>query len=156
VASSHVISPNCKEQAYDTEGKSYLDACAGVHVVSIGHAVPEIVETIADQASKVSFTYGRFLTQPQIDLADNIASRTPEGLTRVFFISGGSEATRAGKAGTATRLALCPCLDAPPGGKITGHTSRIFLTSRRRSLIIAPIARSKAPARYNAPMNWSA
>jgi adenosylmethionine-8-amino-7-oxononanoate aminotransferase len=78
---------------YDTDGKEYLDACAGVHVVSIGHAVPEIVESMLDQASKVAFTYGRFLTQPQIDLADNIASRTPEGLSRVFFISGGSEAT---------------------------------------------------------------
>jgi adenosylmethionine-8-amino-7-oxononanoate aminotransferase len=78
---------------YDETGREFIDACAGVHVVSIGHAVPEIVEAMADQASKVSFTYGRFVTQPQIDLADNIAARTPEGLSRVFFISGGSEAT---------------------------------------------------------------
>lgn len=80
---------------YDTEGREYIDACAGVHVVSIGHAVPEIVEAMADQASRVSFTYGRFLTQPQIDLADNIVAQTPAGLNRVFFISGGSEATEA-------------------------------------------------------------
>lgn len=78
---------------YDSDGRAYLDACAGVHVVSIGHAVPAIVEAMAEQASKVSFTYGRFLTEPQIDLADNIAARTPAGLNRVFFISGGSEAT---------------------------------------------------------------
>jgi adenosylmethionine-8-amino-7-oxononanoate aminotransferase len=78
---------------YDSQGTQYIDGCAGVHVVSIGHAVPEIVEAMCEQASKVSFTYGRFITQPQIDLADNIASRTPAGLSRVFFISGGSEAT---------------------------------------------------------------
>ena len=78
---------------YDTDGRRYLDACAGVHVVSIGHGVPEIAEAMREQASKVSFTYSRFLTQPQIDLAERIAGITPGDLSRVFFISGGSEAT---------------------------------------------------------------
>ncbi len=78
---------------FDTEGKRYLDACAGVHVVSIGHGVKEIAEAMAEQAEKVCFTYARFLTQPQIDLADKIASLAPEDLNRVFFVSGGSEAT---------------------------------------------------------------
>ena len=77
----------------DTEGKCYLDACAGVHVVSIGHGVEEVIEAMTEQAKKVCFTYARFLTQPQIDLADKIAAITPEGLSRVFFVSGGSEAT---------------------------------------------------------------
>ncbi|MBV7328156.1 aminotransferase class III-fold pyridoxal phosphate-dependent enzyme [Chloroflexi bacterium TSY] len=80
---------------FDTDGNRYLDACAGVHVVSIGHGVGEIVETMADQASKVTFAYGRFVSQPQIDLANKIVALAPEGLTRVFFISGGSEATEA-------------------------------------------------------------
>lgn len=78
---------------FDDEGRAYLDACAGVHVVSIGHGVPEIAAAMAAQASKVSFTYSRFITQPQIDLADRIASMAPGDLNRVFFISGGSEAT---------------------------------------------------------------
>jgi adenosylmethionine-8-amino-7-oxononanoate aminotransferase len=80
---------------YDTDGSRYLDACAGVHVVSIGHGVGEIVEAMCEQAAKVAFAYGRFVSQPQIDLADKIAAMTPEGLTRVFFVSGGSEATEA-------------------------------------------------------------
>ncbi|MYF72014.1 MAG: aminotransferase class III-fold pyridoxal phosphate-dependent enzyme [Gemmatimonadetes bacterium] len=62
---------------FDMEGKRYLDACAGVHVVSIGHGVKEIAEVMAEQAEKVCFTYARFLTQPQIDLADRIADFTP-------------------------------------------------------------------------------
>lgn len=78
---------------YDTEGNRYLDACAGVHVVSIGHGVPEIADAMHEQASKVGFTYSRFISQPQIDLADKIAAITPGDLSRVFFISGGSEAT---------------------------------------------------------------
>ena len=78
---------------YDTEGKRYLDACAGVHVVSIGHGVKEVVEAMAEQASKVCFTYSRFINQSQIDLADKINTLTPEGVNKAFFISGGSEAT---------------------------------------------------------------
>jgi adenosylmethionine-8-amino-7-oxononanoate aminotransferase len=78
---------------YDEEGQKWLDACAGVHVVSIGHGVPEIAAAMEAQARKVCFTYARFLTQPQIDLAERIATMTPGDLNRVFFVSGGSEAT---------------------------------------------------------------
>ncbi len=78
---------------YDEGGQAWLDACAGVHVVSIGHAVPEIVAAMEAQARKVCFTYARFLTQPQIDLAERIAALAPGDLNRVFFVSGGSEAT---------------------------------------------------------------
>ena len=80
---------------FDTEGKRYLDAAAGVHVVSIGHGVKEVVDAMQEQASKVCFTYGRFLTQAQADLAEKITELTPEGLSRVFYVSGGSEATEA-------------------------------------------------------------
>ena len=41
---------------FDTEGNRYLDACAGVHVVSIGHGIKEIAEVMAEQAEKVCFT----------------------------------------------------------------------------------------------------
>ena len=81
---------------YAADGRAYLDACAGVHVVSIGHGVPEITVAMQEQADKVCFTYARFLTQPQIDLADKLASIAPGDLNRVFFVSGGSEATEAG------------------------------------------------------------
>jgi adenosylmethionine-8-amino-7-oxononanoate aminotransferase len=49
---------------FDTDGNRYIDACAGVHVVSIGHGVKEIVDAMSEQASKVCFTYGNFLSQP--------------------------------------------------------------------------------------------
>lgn len=34
-----------------------LDACAGVHVVSIGHGVEEVAEAMAEQAKQVCFAY---------------------------------------------------------------------------------------------------
>ena len=42
---------------YDTDGRTYLDACAGVHVVSIGHGVEEVAEAMAEQAKQVCFAY---------------------------------------------------------------------------------------------------
>lgn len=78
---------------YDMDGRTYLDACAGVHVVSIGHGVEEIAEAMAEQAKQVCFAYGQFISQPQIDLAEKIAGMAPKDLNRVFFVSGGSEAT---------------------------------------------------------------
>lgn len=89
----HKISHGQGVYLFDSDGKRYLDACGGVHVVSIGHAVGEVVEAMLEQASKVAFTYSHFLSDAQIDLANKIVELTPEGLSRVFFISGGSEAT---------------------------------------------------------------
>ncbi len=80
---------------FDTEGRKYLDACAGVHVVSIGHGVARIAEAMKKQAEKICFPYGRFLSEPQIDLAGQVARMAPGDLSRVFFVSGGSEATEA-------------------------------------------------------------
>jgi len=78
---------------FDSEGRPYLDACAGVHVVSIGHGVEEVTRAMTEQAEKVCFTYSHFLSDSQIDLAAKITSMAPAGLDRAFFISGGSEAT---------------------------------------------------------------
>ena len=78
---------------YDVDGNRYLDACAGVHVVSIGHGVPEVIAAMREQASKICFAYSRFVSDAQLDLADKIVGITPPGLDRVFFVSGGSEAT---------------------------------------------------------------
>ena len=64
---------------YDTEGKCYLDAIAGTHVVSIGHGVEEVADAIAAQARKLSFVNkGQFTTQVQEELA-NAQSRVKAG-----------------------------------------------------------------------------
>ena len=78
---------------FDVDGKRYMDACGGVHVVSIGHGVKEIADAMSEQARQVTFAYGRFVSEPQRELAHKIADMAPEGLSRVFFSSGGSEAT---------------------------------------------------------------
>ena len=106
---------------YGDDGRAWLDACAGVHVVNIGHGVPEIAEAMEAQARKVAFTYSRFLTEPQVDLADRIAAMTPGDLNRVFFVSGGSEATE-----SAMKIARKYHLE-------TGHPGKHRVVSRWQS-----------------------
>lgn len=78
---------------YDQEGNRYIDGSGGAVVVSIGHGVHEVREAMLEQAGQIAFTHGsQFTTQAAIDLADRLAGISPEGLNRVYFLSGGSEA----------------------------------------------------------------
>jgi adenosylmethionine-8-amino-7-oxononanoate aminotransferase len=53
------------------------------------------------QAQRISFSHGsQFTSQAAIDLASKLARFSPEGLTRVYYLSGGSEAVE-----TAVKLA---------------------------------------------------
>ena len=78
---------------YDRDGKRYIDAAAGAGNVAIGHGVPEIVDAMKTQAEHVCYVYGRhFTTDSHIELARKVLDWAPEGMAKVFFVSGGSEA----------------------------------------------------------------
>ena len=86
---------------YDSTGKRYIDGSAGAAVVGIGHGVKEITEAMVRQAEKISFAHGsHFTSEASIELASRLIRLAPEGLTRVYFLSGGSEAVE-----TAVKLA---------------------------------------------------
>jgi adenosylmethionine-8-amino-7-oxononanoate aminotransferase len=78
---------------FDTRGNRYLDALSGLFVVQVGHGRRELAEAAARQAETLAFFplwgYGH---PAAIGLADKIVSLAPEGIERVFFTSGGSEA----------------------------------------------------------------
>jgi adenosylmethionine-8-amino-7-oxononanoate aminotransferase len=79
---------------WDADGRRYLDGIGGIHVVSIGHGVAEVGEAMARQASRVAFAFNtHFTTEPQERLAERVVAMAPPGLTRAYFVSGGSEAT---------------------------------------------------------------
>ncbi|MFO7544241.1 MAG: aspartate aminotransferase family protein [Trueperaceae bacterium] len=80
----------------DTDGKRYLDGCSGAVVCSIGHGDERILRAMADQASRVAFAYRtQFESQPAVELAHALVGRLSQGLARVFYVSGGSEAVEA-------------------------------------------------------------
>ena len=79
---------------WDTTGKRYIDACGGALVASIGYGVPEIVEAMTAQLRRTAFAHGsQFTSEVAEQLAQHVAALTPGDLNRVYFLSGGSEAT---------------------------------------------------------------
>ncbi len=70
-----------------------INGSGGAAVVIIGHGVREIREAMLRQAEKISFTHGtHFTSEAAMNLAHKLVSLAPDGLNRVYFISGGSEA----------------------------------------------------------------
>jgi len=81
---------------YDSTGKRYLDASGGAAVSCLGHDHPAVREAIKRQVDQLSFAHtGFFTNQPQELLADELIAHAPGGLSRVWFVTGGSEATEA-------------------------------------------------------------
>lgn len=78
---------------WDTSGKRYIDGSSGAMVSNIGHSNPAVLAAMRAQMEKSTFGYRlHFQTEPSEALAEKITELTPEGLDRVFFVSGGSEA----------------------------------------------------------------
>lgn len=81
---------------YDTNGKQYFDGSGGAAVSCLGHGDPEIIEAVQNQLSDLAFAHtGFFTSEPAEQLADLLIKHAPGDLDRVYFVSGGSEATEA-------------------------------------------------------------
>ena len=81
----------------DVDGNVFLDCAAGIAVNSTGHAHPDIVKAITDQAQKFLHMSGTdFYYEPQVRLAEELAAIVPiQGGVRSFFGNSGSEANEA-------------------------------------------------------------
>lgn len=78
---------------WDTSGKRYLDAMAGIYAVQVGHGRRELAEAAAQQASKLAFyPIWTHTHPPAAQLAKRIAGLAPGDLDLVFFTTGGGEA----------------------------------------------------------------
>ena len=76
----------------DEDGRSYLDACGGAMVMSLGHCHPRLVEVVQRQVAELSFTYRfSFRNGPMLELAEELRSVSPLADTWCFFNSSGSE-----------------------------------------------------------------
>jgi 4-aminobutyrate aminotransferase len=79
----------------DGEGKRYLDFWGGILTTLSGHAVPEIVEAIREQAGRMLHSSTLYLIRPMIELAEKIAGLSGIPDAKVFFTTSGTEATDA-------------------------------------------------------------
>jgi len=78
----------------DASGKELLDAFAGLWCVNIGYGHESVVEVAAAQMRELPYATGYFGfgSEPAIRLAARLAELAPDGLTRVYFSQGGSDA----------------------------------------------------------------
>jgi adenosylmethionine-8-amino-7-oxononanoate aminotransferase len=78
---------------WDEHGKRYLDGLSALFCVNAGHGRAELGEAAAEQAKELGFFTNWSYAHPRsIELAARVAGLAPEGMDRVFFTSGGSEA----------------------------------------------------------------
>jgi predicted acetylornithine/succinylornithine family transaminase len=75
---------------YDIEGNAYLDFAAGIAVNALGHADPEWVAAVSQQAARLTHVSNLYHTVPQVELAERLVENS--FADRVFFNNSGSEA----------------------------------------------------------------
>lgn len=78
---------------WDTEGKRYLDALAGIAVNGLGHAHPRLVAAISEQAGRLIHVSNVYGIAEQSRLADRLCEVS--GMDKVFVCNSGCEANEA-------------------------------------------------------------
>jgi len=110
---------------FSADGRKFLDAAGQASVVSIGHGVPEIGRAMAEQSSQLAFAHtSQFHSVPAEKLGARLLALAPPNFQkggRVYFTSGGSEATE-----TAIKLVRQYHLEK-------GQPARYRILSRRQS-----------------------
>jgi hypothetical protein len=82
---------------FDTKGNRYIDALSSLFCAQIGYSYgEEMAAAAAAQLTTLAFNTNWATAHPaSIELAERLAGLAPEGMTRVFFTSGGSESVEA-------------------------------------------------------------
>jgi adenosylmethionine-8-amino-7-oxononanoate aminotransferase len=78
----------------DADGNRYLDAMSGGSMAAtLGHGRADLAAAAREQAERLSFVHNERLTNPaQERLAKELVEVAPEGMTRVRFVTSGSDA----------------------------------------------------------------
>jgi adenosylmethionine-8-amino-7-oxononanoate aminotransferase len=80
----------------DADGREYIDASGGAAVSCLGHGHPDVARAMHAQIDQLAFAHTRFFSTPVAEeLAEVLVAGAPPGMSRVYFVSGGSEAVEA-------------------------------------------------------------
>ena len=80
-------------RVWDTAGKCYLDALAGIAVNTLGHGHPKLVPALQDQVAKMMHSCNYYHIPDQENLARKLVEMS--GMENVFFCNSGLEANEA-------------------------------------------------------------
>ena len=76
----------------DAEGKRWMDTTSSLWLVNVGHGRREIADAVHQQMTSISFSPGGTVTPATAKLSGRVAGLAPDKNSRVYFVSGGSEA----------------------------------------------------------------
>ncbi len=132
---------------FDVDGNEYYDLSSGMMCLVLGHAHPELVDTIKDMAGRFVHQSSWYSNPWAIELAELIASTLPGELDVVNFAVTGSEANE-----IAMRMALgatggfdiCSVVRGLHGGSLAAEAVTSVGGARKRGL--GPLS---IPARSN-------
>ena len=80
---------------YDDQGKSYIDFSSQLMCSNLGHKNKAIIEAIKKQAEKLPYIAPGFANEAAIAAVEALRAVMPEGLTKFFFSTSGTEANEA-------------------------------------------------------------
>jgi len=80
-------------RVWDSDGRAYLDALAGIAVCALGHAHPAVAEAVADQARTLVHVSNNYRIEAQERLGERLTQLA--GHERAFFCNSGAEANEA-------------------------------------------------------------
>ncbi len=79
----------------DAAGKRYLDFSAQLMCVNLGHKNKAVIEAIAEQARTLAYIMPGYATSARAELSIALTEVLPQGLTKFFFTTSGTEANEA-------------------------------------------------------------
>jgi acetylornithine/N-succinyldiaminopimelate aminotransferase len=79
---------------WDADGNEFIDLGGGIAVCSLGHADPDLIKALTDQAQKLWHTSNIFFTEPPVRLAEELVEASGFA-KRVYFCNSGTEANEA-------------------------------------------------------------
>jgi 4-aminobutyrate aminotransferase-like enzyme len=141
---------------FDTDGNRYLDCFGGVLTTSVGHARPEVVQAISEQAAKIAHTSTLYLNEQTVNLYEKMAQITPGNLQKSFLSNSGTEADE-----TAMVLAriytgnteIIALRHAYHGRSVMNMTATGHSTWKHGNVMMPGIVHAHAPYCYRCPFN---
>ena len=132
---------------HTADGRKIMDASGGPMAVNIGYGRQEVAEAVRQSIAQVSYVVPVYTSEARIELCQRIRNLMPDGLGRIYFCSGGSEANEA-----AIKLARQYHV-------LTGNTSKYKIITRDLSyhgMTIATLSMGdiKMRKRDFVPMLW--
>jgi 2,2-dialkylglycine decarboxylase (pyruvate) len=80
---------------YDSSGRAILDFTSGQMSAILGHAHPEVVDTVRSFVATLDHLFSGMLSRPVVDLARTLAQATPAPLQKSLLLTTGAEANEA-------------------------------------------------------------